>query len=47
MTQDKTENKSPRRINHKATESKTNTRDRRLKMVSRVKPLGFGGGGGV
>ena len=45
MTQGKTYNKSPRRINHKATKSKTNTGDHRLRTVGRVNQRGGGGGG--
>ena len=36
ITQGKTENKSPRRINHKPTKSKTNTGTHSLRTVSRV-----------
>ena len=42
MTHGKTYNKSPRRINHKATKSKTNTyRGHRLRTVSRANHRGF------
>ena len=40
MTHGKTYNKSPRRINHKATKSKTNTRDHRLRTVGRANHRG-------
>ena len=46
MTHGKTYNKSPRRIIHKATKSKTNTGTTALETVSRVNHRGRGGGGG-
>ena len=46
MTQGKTYNKSPRRINHKATKSKTNTGTTALER-SVEQTTGGGGGGGV
>ena len=48
MTHGKTYNKSPRRINHKATKSKTNTGTTALKRsVEQTIGGGGGGGGGV
>ena len=46
MTHGKTYNKSPRRINHKATRSKTNTGTTALER-SAEQTTGGGGGGGV
>ena len=45
MTHGKTYNKSPRRINHKATKSKTNTGTTALERS--VEPVEVGGGGRV
>ena len=45
MTQGKTYNKSPRRINHKATRSKTNTGTTAFRTVGRVNHREVGGGG--
>ena len=42
MTHGKTYNKSPRRINHKATKSKTSDRDHRLRTVGRANHRGWG-----
>ena len=48
MTHGKTYNKSPRRINHKATKSKTNTGNTALeRSVEQAAGGGTGGGGGV
>ena len=46
MTHGKTYNKSPRRINHKATKSKTNTGTTALER-SVEQTTGGGGGGGI
>ena len=46
MTHGKTYNKSPRRINHKATRSKTNTGTTGLeRSVEQTTGVGVGGGG--
>ena len=48
MTHGKTYNKSPRRINHKATKSKTNTGTTALeRSVEQTTGRGGGGGGAV
>ena len=48
MTHGKTYNKSPRRINHKATKSKTNTGTTALeRSVEQTTGRGVGGGGGL
>ena len=48
MTHGKTNNKSPRRINHKATKSKTNTGTTALeRSVEQTTGGGGGGGGGL
>ena len=47
MTHGKTYNKSPRRINHKATKSKTNTGTTALERSVEQTTRGGGGGGGV
>ena len=46
MTHGKTYNKSPRRINHKATKSKTNTGTTALERSVEQTTVGGGGGGG-
>ena len=46
MTHGKTYNKSPRRINHKATTSKTNTGTTALERSAEQTTVGGGGGGG-
>ena len=46
MTHGKTYNKSPRRINHKATRSKTNTGTSALERSVEQTTAGGGGGGG-
>ena len=46
MTHGKTYNKSPRRINHKATRSKTNTGTTALERSVEQTTVGGGGGGG-
>ena len=46
MTHGKTNNKSPRRINHKATKSKTNTGITALERSVEQTTGGGGGGGG-
>ena len=46
MTHSKTYNKSPRRINHKATMSKTNTGTTALERSATIVAGGGGGGGG-
>ena len=47
MTHGKTYNKSPRRINHKATKSKTNTGTTALERSVEQTAVGGGGGGGL
>ena len=47
MTHGKTYNKSPRRINHKATKSKTNNGTTALERSVEQTTGGWGGGGGV
>ena len=47
MTHGKTYNKSPRRINHKATKSKNNTGTTALERSVEQTTVGVGGGGGV
>ena len=47
MTHGKTYNKSPRRTNHKATKSKTNTGTTALERSVEQTTGGSGGGGGV
>ena len=46
MTHGKTYNKSPRKISHKATKSKTNTGTTALERSVDKTPRGGGGGGG-
>ena len=46
MTHGKTYNKMPRRINHKATKSKTNTGTTALERSVNHRGSGGGGGGG-